>query len=280
VSVLLGNGNGTFQPAVNYAVSYPRSVAVGDFNGDGKPDLAVANAGSNSVSVLLGNGDGTFQAAVTYAAGNYPRSVAVGDFNGDGKQDLAVATVYGVRVLLGNGNGTFQTTNASYIAGSGEVFAAVGDFNGDGHPDLAVANGLGVSILLNDATWPGGPSRAGGGPSPPVLRQRLPPPAVLPLPAGEEPPWAGRAFLGVAPPLGNRPVIEPPAPLALARADPPRPTILAVLLGEGRPPALADARAGPRARGAPRGALDHLFAELAANGVWDDRTGDGMPLLA
>ena len=64
---------------------------MGDFNGDGKPDLAVANSGSNNVSVLLGNGDGTFQAAVNYAAGNAPNSVAVGDFNGDGKADLAVA---------------------------------------------------------------------------------------------------------------------------------------------------------------------------------------------
>ena len=73
------------------AGSDPLSVAVGDFNGDGKPDLAVANSGSNNVSVLLGNGDGTFQAAVNYGAGTEPYSVAVGDFNGDGKPDLAVA---------------------------------------------------------------------------------------------------------------------------------------------------------------------------------------------
>ena len=66
-------------------------MAVGDFDGDGKPDLAVANALSDNVSVLLGNGDGSFQAAKNFGAGSYPVSVAVGDFNGDGKPDLAVA---------------------------------------------------------------------------------------------------------------------------------------------------------------------------------------------
>ena len=120
MSVLLGNGNGTFQAAVNYgAGSSPYSVAVGDFNGDGKADLAVANDGSNNVSVLLGNGNGTFQAAVNYAAGTYPCSVAVGDFNGDGKADLAVANYdsNNVSVLLGNGNGTFQAA-VNYAAGT------------------------------------------------------------------------------------------------------------------------------------------------------------------
>ena len=92
--MLLGNGNGTFQAAVSYGAGMsPSSVAVGDFNGDGKADLATANAAANSVSVLLGNGDGTFQSAVNYAAGTIPCSVAVGDFNGDGKADLAVANV-------------------------------------------------------------------------------------------------------------------------------------------------------------------------------------------
>ena len=73
MSVLLGNGDGTFQAAVNYPAGLnPFSVAVGDFNGDGKPDLAVANYGSNTVSVLLGNGDGTFQAAMSYDSGSIP----------------------------------------------------------------------------------------------------------------------------------------------------------------------------------------------------------------
>src|SRR5437016_1076340 len=65
----------------------PVSVAVGDFNGDGKPDLAVANYHSDNVAVLLGKGDGTFQPAANYNAGANPQSVAVGDFNGDGKLD-------------------------------------------------------------------------------------------------------------------------------------------------------------------------------------------------
>jgi len=104
VSVLLGNGDGTFQTAVNYGTGggSPQSVTVGDFNGDGKGDLAAANFNGNNVSVLLGNGDGTFQAAVNYSAGSGSVSVAVGDFNGDGIADLAVANWYGgVSILLG-----------------------------------------------------------------------------------------------------------------------------------------------------------------------------------
>ncbi|PYL01436.1 MAG: VCBS repeat-containing protein [Verrucomicrobia bacterium] len=91
-SVLLGNGDGTFQPAVTYGTGRDLgSVAVGDLNGDGKPDLAVASYFANDVSLLLGNGDGTFQPAVNYGAGVYPQSVSVADFNGDGKADLAIA---------------------------------------------------------------------------------------------------------------------------------------------------------------------------------------------
>src|SRR5439155_1711685 len=87
VAVLLGKGDGTFLTAVNYAGVSPDSVAVGDFNGDGKPDLAVAD-GDGTVAVRLGKGDGTFQSALNYGAGVLPRSVTVGDFNGDGKPDL------------------------------------------------------------------------------------------------------------------------------------------------------------------------------------------------
>ena len=187
VSVLLGQGDGTFQGAVNYgAGTAPVSVVAGDFNGDGKLDLVVADAGvyptNGGVSVLLAKGDGTFQAAVNYSAGGFPRSMATGDFNGDGKLDLAVVShdnySTSVLVLLGNGDGTFQSPVA-YGAGPYTYSVAVGDFNADGKPDLAVANfGIGdlvvfssVSVLLGkgDGTFghavgygPGGTSVAVG----------------------------------------------------------------------------------------------------------------------
>ena len=154
VSVLLGNGNGTFQGAVNYWVgAVPSSVTVGDFNGDGKPDLAVANAYMSNVSVLLGNGDGTFVLSGSYAAGSNPFSVTVGDFNGDGKLDLAVANLVSdnVSVLLGNGDGTFLPA-VNYAVGPHPSSVTVGDFNGDGKPDLAVASMYSntASVLLGN----------------------------------------------------------------------------------------------------------------------------------
>ncbi len=155
VSILLGNGDGIFQTAVNYtAGAGPTGVAVGDFNGDGKADLAVTNGGSNNVSVLLGNGDGTFQAAVNYGTGTGPFFVAVGDFNGDGKADLVVANYGGtnVSVLLGKGDGTFSPA-VNYNAGGAPESVAVGDFNGDGKADLVVVNNTdpgSVSVLLGN----------------------------------------------------------------------------------------------------------------------------------
>jgi hypothetical protein len=158
VRVLLGNGDGTFQAARSFAAGpTPRSVAVGEFDGDGRLDLAVANYGSNTVSVLLGNGDGTFQAARSFATGSGPNSVAAGDFNGDGLLDLAVANNghYGqnstVSVLLSNGDGSFQAAR-NFNAGTAPSSAAVADFNGDGIPDLAVANQASdnVSVLLGN----------------------------------------------------------------------------------------------------------------------------------
>jgi hypothetical protein len=90
--VLLNSGSGTFNPANQYAAGDgPRSVAVGDFNGDGTPDLAVGHLFNGAVSVLLNSGGGTFNAADDYASGDYSRSVAVGDFDGNGVDDLAVA---------------------------------------------------------------------------------------------------------------------------------------------------------------------------------------------
>jgi len=146
-----------FSVATNFGVGDdPSSVVVGDFNGDGKQDLAVANRIPNNVSILLGDGTGNFSAPANFAAGDFPISVAVGDFNGDGKQDLAVANFNSrnVSILLGDGAGSFSgpTNFASY----GPPYSvAVGDFNGDGKQDLAVANFTSagtVSILLGDGT--------------------------------------------------------------------------------------------------------------------------------
>jgi hypothetical protein len=111
VSVLLGNGNGTFNAAKNFAVGLgPDSVAVADVNGDGRPDLITANKVGYSVSVLLGNGNGTFHKATNFGAGTRPYAVAVADLNGDGLPDLVVANEGNlsnpgiVSVLLGSRN--------------------------------------------------------------------------------------------------------------------------------------------------------------------------------
>jgi hypothetical protein len=132
----------SFSPAMHYPISTgPQAVEVGDFNGDGKLDLATANVSNNAVSVLLGNGDGTFQPAVNSDTGNYPFSMAVGDFNGDGKLDLVTVNIgdNSVSVLLGNGNGTFQpAADIPLSDGLSLQSVAVGDFNGDGKLDLGV----------------------------------------------------------------------------------------------------------------------------------------------
>jgi len=145
----------TFTAPTNFGVGTdPRSVAVGDFNLDGKPDLAVANFGSNNVSVRLGNGTGGFGALTNFGVGTNPWSVAMGDFNLDGKPDLAVANFgsNNVSVRLGNGAGGFGAV-ANFSMGTSPRSVAVGDFNLDGKPDLAVANGSNsVSVRLGNGT--------------------------------------------------------------------------------------------------------------------------------
>ena len=147
-AMLLGNGDGTFQPPLFSAVGQSandfydsQAIATGDFNGDGRLDLAVANQNTNTVSVLLGDGDGTFQPQVTYAVGQGPDAIVAGDFTGDGHLDLAVANYFDntVSVLLGNGDGTFQP-QLTYAVGTGPGGIVAGDFSGDGHLDLATAN--------------------------------------------------------------------------------------------------------------------------------------------
>ncbi len=165
VSVLLGNGDGTFQNASPVSVEDangkgigPTAVVVRDFRNDGNLDIVTANYTDGTISVLLGNGDGTFQPAVTYAAGDNPISVAVGDFNGDGNLDLVVADLnynattqtYGpgsVSVLLGKGDGTFYPA-VSYPVGVAPDQVATAEI--DGRFDIFTANERDntVSVLL------------------------------------------------------------------------------------------------------------------------------------
>jgi hypothetical protein len=154
VSILLGNGDGTFQAAASYrSFGKPISVAVADVNGDGKADLVTSNSAADTVSVLLGNGDGSFRPAVYYQVGSGPGAAVVADFNGDGKPDIAVENFGSdsVSVLLGNGDGTFRTA-MKYGAGWGPGGLAVADFNSDGLPDVVVANhgSSNISVLLGN----------------------------------------------------------------------------------------------------------------------------------
>ncbi len=189
LGVLLGNGNGTFRPAVIYDSGgvAPTSVAIQDLNGDGRLDLAISNECNptdcdyGTVTVLLGKGDSTFEPAMTYKSGGFERgpedavapSIAIGDVNGDGKPDLVVTSECAgrntgdaicpqgaVSVLLGNGDGTFQPAAVYSAGGDWTSSLALGDVNGDGKPDIVVANcgpqygsGCGsgiVEILLNN----------------------------------------------------------------------------------------------------------------------------------
>lgn len=140
ISIFLGTGAGTFQSKGAFVVGLgPTYAVVGDFNGDGKLDLATANADDNTVSILLGKGDGTFQPATAYPVSLYSTALAAADFNRDGKLDLAVNDGGSdtVSILLGNGDGTFQT-HVDYATGSMPQDVAVGDYNQDGKLDLAV----------------------------------------------------------------------------------------------------------------------------------------------
>ncbi len=146
ISVLLGNGDGTFKSAQNTAVGQsPDSLAVGDFNRDGKADLAVANFGTNTIDVLLGNGDGTFENPVSYNVGTGPTFVVTADFDNDGRLDLAVVASSQLSILLGNGDGSFQNPIHSSFTGS---VLAVGDFNDDGKLDLASSSVGSIYVAL------------------------------------------------------------------------------------------------------------------------------------
>ena len=151
VSVLLGDGAGHFNAPNIVVGANPQSVAVGDFNGDGNLDLAVANEASNTVSILLGNGNGTFSSPspIPLPSGADPTAIAAADFNGDGNMDLAVAGNGLLGVLLGNGNGTFAW---SAISASDADGICVGYFDGSGYPDIAVSGPGGYAVLLNNGS--------------------------------------------------------------------------------------------------------------------------------
>jgi hypothetical protein len=180
ISVLLGNGDGTFGTPTQFTSgTTPVSIAIGDFNEDGNPDLAVVdNSPTPQVSILLGNGDGTFQNPTSFSI--FPNSgsgwgwfgqgfpspdfIVTADFNLDGHVDLLVGDYnahqstfngqgsynIGVQLFLGNGNGTFQPVQ-NYLAGRNATYMAVADLNGDGYPDVAVVSPAdnSVNVLVN-----------------------------------------------------------------------------------------------------------------------------------
>ena len=171
ISVLLGNGDGTFHHGRQLVTSLdPSAIVVADFNGDGNLDIAATEygfGGPGTLQVFLGKGDGSFQTPLTRNIAPSPYGISVADFNGDGIPDLAIAGVNAASVLFGVGNGTFQKAVFYYVPLAERVLAV--DLNNDGHPDLAVLAYCGsqvktcrsgaVAVLLNngDGTF-GSPS--------------------------------------------------------------------------------------------------------------------------
>jgi len=152
LSVLLGNGNGTFQAHVDYSVGdFPVGIVAGDFNDDGKTDLAIANKFDNTISVLYGNGDGTFQTQALVDIGSEPASIGIGDFNGDGKADLIASCVGSgvVTVLLNTGGGSFARVDSSTgLFGPDRSLVVTGNFTSPGTLDAVISSEIQAQIYL------------------------------------------------------------------------------------------------------------------------------------
>jgi hypothetical protein len=162
LSVLLGNGDGSFQSAVDYGMGEANSLAVADLNGDGNPDVVIADPSNARVTVYLGDGTGAFPTSYSYSlgAGSYPNDVAIGDVNGDKIPDLVVMdeSKKQLAVLLGIGKGTFQSSPMySPVAGQSPGILVLGDFNKDGTLDAATAdfdkNTVNVLLGNGDGTF-------------------------------------------------------------------------------------------------------------------------------
>jgi hypothetical protein len=171
LSILINNGDGSFHNGSTLSIGFAglTSVAVGDFNRDGKQDIVAASAGDKAIYVLLGNGDGTFQAPLVHST--FTDALTIGDFNQDGKLDIANVGRDGLmRVLFGKGDGTFPTSHSYRVSSSRNYSIVAANLNQDLYPDIVVASSAGthhvpaLTVFLNndDGTFQPGVTYDGG----------------------------------------------------------------------------------------------------------------------